>query len=99
MYTIEDFKNMPKDELKNLLMNASDSYYNKNESIMSDEEFDIGYNYFNTTYPKDNLSKTIGAKVKVTEWQKAKHNIPMSSLNKVNTEDEFIKWANNILNG
>ena len=35
-----NFEQMSKEELKDLLLKASDSYYNKSESIMSDEDFD-----------------------------------------------------------
>jgi len=36
---------------------------------------------------------SIGAMVGVSEWRKAAHDIPMGSLNKVNTPDELGAWA------
>jgi len=91
MYTIEDFEKLSKEEFKDLLFKAADHYYNNSESIMSDEDFDkaiiLYVKKFNETF------KSIGSPVKVTEWQKAIHKIAMTSLNKVNTKEEFNKWA------
>lgn len=87
---------MDKIEMKELLIKASNAYYNDSESIISDEEFDNLKDQFAKLYPDDDFLKQIGATVSVSEWKKAKHNIPMSSLNKVNTTAEFKKWANSI---
>ena len=97
MYILADFENMTKKVLRDLLVKASDSYYNSAESIISDEEFDIGFKYFTAKYPNDELNKQIGAKIKTSEWKKALHKIRMCSLNKANTAEEFHKWASTIL--
>ncbi|HON83763.1 MAG TPA: NAD-dependent DNA ligase LigA, partial [Caldisericia bacterium] len=44
--------------------------------------------------PKDIFFKKIGSEVPNNSvWQKAKHKIPMGSLDKVNTIDEFKEWC------
>jgi NAD-dependent DNA ligase len=94
MYVLADFENMTKNELKKLLTTASDSYYNTAESIISDEEFDIGFKLFSMKYPNDNLTKQIGAKIKTSEWKKALHKIRMCSLNKAQNIDSMSLWIN-----
>lgn len=82
------------EELKKRLIEACDSYYNKSFSTMSDKEFDELKDEFTKLYPNDPFLKTIGAPIpESSEWEKSKHNIPMYSCNKVNTVDEFMKWA------
>ncbi|MEM4261205.1 MAG: hypothetical protein QXG00_08225, partial [Candidatus Woesearchaeota archaeon] len=71
MCSIENFESMSKEDLKKLLLKASDSYYNQSISIMTDEEYDTCFKYFTTKYPEDDLIKTIGSTVKTSEWQKA----------------------------
>lgn len=86
-------KNMSYEEMKHKLLEASDSYYNKSFSMMSDKEFDELKDIFTEKYPDDPFLKTIGAPVpENSKWEKDKHNIPMTSLNKVNTVEEFEKW-------
>jgi DNA ligase (NAD+) len=82
------------EEMKSALLQANDSYYNKSFSTMSDAGYDNLKDEFTRLYPNDPLLKTIGAPIPETsEWEKSKHNIPMTSCNKVNTTDEFVKWA------
>lgn len=91
------FENKSIDELKLLLIKASDSYYNKSESIIPDKEFDDLRDYVKSINPNDPVLKTIGAKVsKESKWEKSSHKIPMGSLDKVNTVEEFTKWHYNI---
>jgi len=88
---------MSYEEMKRALINASDAYYNKSFSIMSDAEFDKLKDEFTEHWPDDPFIKTIGAPVPVnTKWNKVKHLIPMRSCNKVNTVDEFMKWLSNV---
>jgi DNA ligase (NAD+) len=98
-----DFESMTRDEMRSILIKASDRYYNstlgdmsQTEDAITDEEFDLLKDRFKKLYPTDEFLKQIGAPVRVTEWKKAQHSIPMTSLNKVNLVDEFIKWSNEI---
>lgn len=85
---------MEKEQLKQELIAARDAYYNSDTPIMTDEEYDTKWSQFIFNYPEDEFCNTIGTPVpEVTEWKKLKHTIPMSSLNKVNTVEEFRKWV------
>jgi len=85
---------MNKEELKQLLLKASDTYYNLSNPIMSDKEYDKLYDEFKLKYPDDPFLKTIGSPVSVSSWTKERHKIPMGSLNKVVNIGEFIEWIN-----
>lgn len=82
-------------ELVSRLKSADDAYYNSSEPLISDEEYDFLKDSLSQIDPKNDYLKKIGAPVsRDTPWEKAKHKISMCSLNKCNTEDEFIKWCN-----
>lgn len=88
---------MKYEEMKKRLLEACDSYYNKSFSTMSDKEFDELKDEFTELYPNDPFLKTIGSPVpENSKWEKSKHNIPMTSCNKVNTTDEFVHWVNDV---
>lgn len=78
---------------KKLLLEASNSYYNENISILTDEEFDDLRDKFEAEFPTDPLLHTIGAATKQSPFEKATHKIAMQSLNKVKTFDELKSWA------
>lgn len=85
------------DDIGDILIVASDSYYNKSTSIIPDHVFDVAKDYLTEIDSGHPALKTIGASVgKHSEWKKAKHNISMSSLNKVNKVEEFKSWATGI---
>lgn len=89
-----NFTKLSDDEIRNKLIEWSDSYYNDSESIVSDEEFDSFKYELKKRNPKDIFFKKIGSEVPNNSvWQKAKHKIPMGSLDKVNTIDEFKEWC------
>jgi len=81
-----------KEIVKNLRQ-ASHAYYNLSDPIMPDHEFDDLKDELERLDPQNSFLSEIGAPVEITEWKKAKHKISMTSLNKVHTEEEFIKWA------
>ena len=84
-------------ELKETILKAADSYYNKEISIISDEEYDKLYDELQNLAPNDIFFKTIGAPVdKTSAWEKAEHKISMNSQSKINTEADFKKWVNDI---
>lgn len=81
-------------EMKNKIIKAKDAYYNSDTPIMSDSEFDALWDEFKSLYPEDELCSSIGSPIsEVTEWEKKEHTIPMCSLDKVNTVEEFEKWC------
>jgi DNA ligase (NAD+) len=99
-------------KLLELLKKATDSYYNLNESIITDSEYDEKKDYLKNIYetallPKKSIDPNlvkeveefllqIGAEVTASEWKKAKHTNEMTSLNKVNQLEEFVKWTTEI---
>jgi DNA ligase (NAD+) len=71
-------------------------YYN-GESDVSDEEYDAWVDELTTIDPNHKSVISIGAPIaENSEWPKAKHKIPLGSLDKVNTPEELSKWIHNI---
>jgi DNA ligase (NAD+) len=79
-------------ELEKQIKSAADSYYNKAFSIITDAEYDALIDELRTKDPTNKLLLQIGAPVS-SAWKKVKHDHPMVSLNKVNTEEEFSDWC------
>lgn len=80
--------------LENLIKKAREAYYNTSETILSDEEYDAFCEELEKIDPNNPLIAGIGSSVsELSEWKKAEHEIPMGSLFKVNTTEEFCKWA------
>jgi len=80
-------------ELENLLKKAREAYYNL-EPAMSDSEYDARKAELMYLNPVSKEIVAVGAKaMKNSAWQKAEHTIPMGSLEKVNSKDEFFKWC------
>jgi DNA ligase (NAD+) len=84
-------------ELAALLKKYKDAYYNK-QPVVSDAAYDALEDELREIDPDNELLQTVGAPVSsahgpVTQWEKARHAIPMGSLNKVVSEDEFKQWA------
>ena len=81
------------DELTRILSEASKSYYNDSESVISDGEFDALKDELASLDPTNKFLSQIGAPVESSEWKKVKHeNINMRSLNKVNELEETKEW-------
>lgn len=95
---MERFKNagVTKTELTKLvaeLQRYKDAYYN-GAPLISDAAYDALEDKLRAADPKHAFFGTVGAPVRsVTEWPKARHAIPMGSLNKAVNEEEFRKWA------
>jgi DNA ligase (NAD+) len=83
--------------LENKIFAARDAYYNTDTPIMSDREFDALIDELRVLNPNSKAVTMIGYSLRPTEWKKAKHQIPMGSLDKVNTPDDLLKWTQNIL--
>lgn len=99
-------------EILEVLTKASSSYYNEDESIITDAEYDQKKDQLTEFYNKvlfsekhtepefvkkvEEFLEQIGAPVTVSEWKKTKHKFQMFSLNKVNSQDEFESWTREI---
>lgn len=89
---------MNKDDIKKLadrIVAARDAYYNKNKPIMSDAAFDTLCAELRAVVPNHQALTMTGAPVN-SAWKKARHEIPMGSLDKVQTPDEMTKWAEDL---
>jgi len=79
-------------ELAKLLAKYKDAYYN-DQPLVSDAAYDALEDELRELDPDHELLKSVGAPTTVTSWEKARHAIPMGSLNKAVNEDEFRAWA------
>ena len=89
-------------KLKDDILYYSNEYYNNNNSVISDYEFDklveelkiledeLGIN--------NSLDSIVGANVDDTLFSKVKHNIPMLSLSNSYNINDINRWRNNIIN-
>jgi len=74
------------------LVEARRAYYGSGHAIMTDEEYDSLENLLKNQDPDNPFFETVGHPVS-SAWEKADHSIFMGSLEKVNTEEEFLKWV------
>lgn len=81
-------------ELENKIVQARTDYYNHQPTI-TDKVYDAWIDELRTLDPTNKAVTAIGSPVVPSEWLKAKHQIPMGSLDKVNTPVEFSKWLEN----
>ncbi len=79
-----------KGELEERIKNARHDYYNAQPS-MTDEEFDALVDELSDLDALSAMVTSVGAPV-ASEWSKAKHGIPMGSLDKVNEFGELTDW-------
>lgn len=79
-------------ELEEKINKARLNYYN-GSSTVSDKVFDTWISELETLDPKNPAVIGIGAEP-VSSWDKFTHKIPMGSLNKAQTDDEFKNWHN-----
>lgn len=88
------------EELRTLLDRASAAYYNSPKPVMSDEEWDALFDELTrieAEYPDlivpDSPTQTVGSKGPVaTGFAPVRHTVPMMSLGKASTGDEFREW-------
>lgn len=71
---------------------ARNDYYN-GQSKVSDKVFDTWIDELSKLDPKNLAVTGIGSEP-VSNWEKHTHTVPMGSLNKTQTDEEFIKWYN-----
>ncbi len=79
-------------ELAKLLKQHKDAYYN-GTPLVSDAAYDALEDELRALDPDHAILKSVGAPAAVTAWEKARHAIPMGSLNKAVDEAEFRAWA------
>ncbi len=81
------------EELKARIRNARDAYFNLSP-IMTDQEYDALVDELKSIEPNATEVTGVGAAVpQISVWEKVKHEIPMGSLDKANSPDEFRRWA------
>lgn len=79
-------------DLETRITKARNDYYN-DQPMVSDKVFDAWIDELKKLDPTNKAVTAVGAPVAPTEWKKAKHQIPMGSLDKVNTPDELEEWT------
>ena len=78
------------------LKEARDAYYNLNP-VLTDVEYDAKKERLKQLDPTNEEVTAVGAAPPTySVWKKVKHQIPMGSLDKVNSLDEFKNWASGI---
>lgn len=82
------------DELAELLGRYKKAYYD-GQPLVTDAAYDALEDELRGLAPEHPLLASVGAPVdeNLTEWKKARHAIPMGSLNKAVTEAELRTWA------
>jgi len=85
-------------ELHDIIIKARNNYYN-DQPTLSDKAFDAYVDELRVLDPTNPAVTNIGSTVAPSVWKKARHIIPMGSLDKVNTPDEFKKWYNDTCDG
>lgn len=86
-------------ELETKIFRHRDLYYNnartvsEEKEMVSDRVYDAWVDELRLLDPTSLAVTTVGSPVAPSEWQKAKHQIPLGSLDKVNTPAELSKWV------
>jgi DNA ligase (NAD+) len=79
-------------ELSKKINQARQEYYNEQPTI-SDKVYDAWIDELKLLDPSHKAITAIGAPIISDEWKKAKHQMAMGSLDKVNTPEELKDWA------
>lgn len=81
------------DELRAKLKAWREAYYNLDPQV-PDDVYDAAKDELASIKPDDEEVVAVGAAVPMhSVWEKVTHGIPMGSLSKANTREEFEKWA------
>ena len=82
------------EQLRSQVLKAKHAYYYTAEPVMSDVEYDALEDQLRQMAPNDPILHLVGSPVPLnTMLTKARHSIPMGSQSKVNSESEFVTWA------
>lgn len=83
-------------KLEELINKYADAYYNNNESLISDFEYDKLVEELNELYKKNGITPTKVGANPISKFSKVEHKVPMLSLeNSYNIED-IVKWIQNV---
>ncbi len=85
-------------ELEQKITEARNDYYNNDTCLISDAIYDAWVDELKQLDPTNYILGCVGADAAVSEWIVIKHEIPMGSLNKLNTKDEMLEWSTNKAN-
>ena len=84
------------EKLEELINKYADAYYNNNESLISDFEYDKLVEELNELYKKHGITPTKVGANPISKFSKVEHKVPMLSLeNSYNIED-IVKWIQNV---
>jgi DNA ligase (NAD+) len=84
------------EKLEELINKYADAYYNNNESLISDFEYDKLVEELNELYKKNGITPTKVGANPISKFRKVEHKVPMLSLeNSYNIED-IVKWIQNV---
>lgn len=81
-------------ELVEKINRERNNYYN-GEAQIPDKVYDAWIDELAELDPKNFAVIGVGAPTLPSEWKKAKHSIPMGSLDKVNLPEELLDWSKN----
>jgi len=80
-------------EIERRLREAREAYYNL-DPVLSDEDYDALKEHLRVLKPDSPEIVAVGAEPpQLSVWGKVHHEMPMGSLDKVNSSEEFIEWA------
>lgn len=83
-------------KLEELINKYADAYYNNNESLISDFEYDKLVEELNELYKKHGITPTKVGANPISKFSKVEHKVPMLSLeNSYNIED-IVKWIQSV---
>lgn len=83
-------------KLEELINKYADAYYNNNESLISDFEYDKLVEELNELYKKNGITPTKVGANPISKFSKVEHKVPMLSLeNSYNIED-IVKWIQSV---
>lgn len=84
------------EKLEELINKYADAYYNNNESLISDFEYDKLNEELTELYKKNGITPTKVGANPISKFSKVEHKVPMLSLeNSYNIED-IVKWIENV---
>ncbi|MGW8179574.1 MAG: DNA ligase (NAD(+)) LigA, partial [bacterium] len=82
-------------DLEQKLQQARRAYYKDGTSPLTDAEYDALEDELRAVDPDNPLLKEVGADTD-SGWSKARHEIPMGSLNKVQNRDQYDSWLKSV---